>query len=59
MQSADDVYKLAISPELGQQTGQFYAGHGPVQMPAIANDAAARRRLWKTMKEQTGASYSQ
>lgn len=59
MQSADDVFKLATSTQLGQETGQFYAGHGPVQMPAIAKDAAARQRLWKIMTEQATASYRQ
>lgn len=59
MQSADDVFKLATSPQLGQQTGKFYDGHGLVQMPAIAKDASARQRLWKIMTEQTKASYSQ
>lgn len=59
MQSADDVFKLATSKELGQQTGGFFAGGGIVQMPAIAMDAAARQRLWRVMTEQTGASYQQ
>ena len=57
MQSADDVFKLAVSKELGQQTGGFFAGGGIVQMPTIARDAAARQRLWRVMTEQTGASY--
>ena len=59
MQSADDVFKLATSKELGQQTGRFFAGSGTVQMPAVAKDAAARQRLWQVMTEQTGASYQQ
>ena len=59
MQSADDVFKLATSKELGQQTGCFFAGGGIVQMPAIGKDAAARQRLWTVMTEQTGALYQQ
>ena len=59
MQSADDVFKLVSSKELGQQTGGFFADGGSVQMPAITKDAAARQRLWRVMTEQTGAFYQQ
>lgn len=55
MQSADDVFKLTTSTQLGQQTGRFFAGRGPVQMSAIAKNASARQRLWKIMTEQTNA----
>lgn len=57
VQTADDVFNLATSKELGQQTGCFIAGSGILQMPAIARDSAARQHLWRLMTEQTGALY--
>lgn len=58
MQGADDVFNLATGKALGQQTGKFFAGHGMVPPPAVAQDQAARQRLWKVMEKQTGASYT-
>jgi len=52
------VFNLATGKALGQQTGKFFAGHGVLQSPAIAQDKSARQRLWKIMEEQTGATYS-
>lgn len=56
--SADDVFNLATSAQLGQQTGKFFAGRGILQSPTVAQDQGARKRLWRLMKEQTGAEYS-
>lgn len=55
---ADDVYNLATGDALGQQTGLFFAGHGVVQQPAVAEDSRARQQLWHLMEEQTSAEYS-
>ncbi|DBA80508.1 TPA: hypothetical protein ACH3X1_007778 [Trebouxia sp. C0004] len=44
---ADDVFNLATGDAVGQQTGKFFAGHGVMQQPAVAEDSSARI-LWRS-----------
>ena len=58
VQGADDVFNLATGVALGQQTGNFFAGRGVMQQPAVAEDSSARQQLWSLMEEQTSSEYS-
>ena len=57
VQTADDVYNHISDNTLAQRTGNWYmSGHIHPQ-PPVAQDPAARQRLWKLMQQQTGASF--
>ncbi len=53
-QGADTVIWLASSPEVEGASGRYYADRKPVEPENIANDPAARRRLWEESEKLTG-----
>ena len=59
VQTADDVYNHLTDKQLGQHTGGWYIGGHTNPEPPVAQDPAARQRLWKLMQQQTGASYNE
>jgi NAD(P)-dependent dehydrogenase (short-subunit alcohol dehydrogenase family) len=53
-QGADTVIWLAASPEVEGLSGRYYADRKPLEPKKIANDPAARRRLWEESERLTG-----
>ncbi len=53
-QGADTVIWLASSPEVEGVSGRYYSDRKPVEPKKIANDPAARRRLWEESERLTG-----
>ena len=53
-QGADTVIWLASSPEVEGVSGRYYADRKPLEPKKIANDPAARRRLWEESERLTG-----
>jgi retinol dehydrogenase 14 len=53
-QGADTVIWLAASPEVEGLSGRYYANRKPLEPKKIANDFAARRRLWEESERLTG-----
>ena len=53
-QGADTVIWLASSPEVEGVSGRYYADRKPIEPKKIANDPAARRRLWEESERLTG-----
>ena len=53
-QGADTVIWLASSPEAEGLSGRYYADRKPLEPKKIANDPAARRRLWEESERLTG-----
>ena len=53
-QGADTVIWLASSPEVEGLSGRYYADRKPLEPKKIANDPAARRRLWEESERLTG-----
>ncbi len=45
---------LAASPEVEGLSGRYYADRKPLEPKKIANDSAARRRLWEESERLTG-----
>jgi NAD(P)-dependent dehydrogenase (short-subunit alcohol dehydrogenase family) len=53
-QGADTVIWLASSPEVEGASGRYYADRKVIEPKKIANDPAARRRLWEESERLTG-----
>ncbi len=53
-QGADTVIWLASSPEVEGVSGRYYADRKVIEPKKIANDPAARRRLWEESERLTG-----
>jgi NAD(P)-dependent dehydrogenase (short-subunit alcohol dehydrogenase family) len=53
-QGADTVIWLASSPEVEGLSGRYYSDRKPLEPKKIANDPAARRRLWEESERLTG-----
>ena len=53
-QGADTVIWLASSPDAEGVSGRYYADRKPMEPKKIANDPAARRRLWEESERLTG-----
>ena len=53
-QGADTVIWLASSPDVEGVSGRYYADRKPIEPKKIANDPAARRRLWEESERLTG-----
>ena len=53
-QGADTVIWLAASPEVEGVSGRYYSDRKPLEPKKIANDPAARRRLWEESERLTG-----
>ena len=53
-QGADTVIWLAASPDVEGVSGRYYADRKPIEPKKIANDPAARRRLWDESERLTG-----
>ena len=53
-QGADTVIWLSSSPEVEGVSGRYYSDRKPVEPKKIANDPAARRRLWEESEKLTG-----
>ncbi len=53
-QGADTVIWLAASPEVEGISGRYYADRKVIEPKKIANDPAARRRLWEQSERLTG-----
>jgi NAD(P)-dependent dehydrogenase (short-subunit alcohol dehydrogenase family) len=53
-QGADTVIWLASSPEVEGLSGRYYSDRKPIEPKKIANDPAARRRLWEESERLTG-----
>src|SRR5215210_3110587 len=53
-QGADTVIWLASSPEVEGVSGRYYSDRKPIEPKKIANDPAARRRLWEESERLTG-----
>ncbi len=53
-QGADTVIWLAFSPDVEGISGRYYADRRPIEPKKIANDPAARRRLWEESARLTG-----
>ena len=53
-QGADTVIWLASSPDVEGVTGRYYSDRKPIEPKKIANDPAARRRLWEESERLTG-----
>ena len=53
-QGADTVIWLASSPDVEGMSGRYYADRKPLEPKKIANDPAARRRLWEESERLTG-----
>jgi retinol dehydrogenase 14 len=53
-QGADTVIWLAASPDVEGVSGRYYADRKPLEPKKIANDPAARRRLWEESERLTG-----
>ena len=53
-QGADTVIWLASSPDVEGVSGRYYSDRKPVEPKKIANDPAARRRLWEESERLTG-----
>jgi NAD(P)-dependent dehydrogenase (short-subunit alcohol dehydrogenase family) len=53
-QGADTVIWLAASPEVEGISGRYYADRKVIEPKKIANDPAARRRLWEESERLTG-----
>ena len=53
-QGADTVIWLASSPDVEGVSGRYYADRKPMEPKKIANDPAARRRLWEESERLTG-----
>ena len=53
-QGADTVIWLASSSEVEGVSGRYYADRKPIEPKKIANDPAARRRLWEESERLTG-----
>ena len=53
-QGADTVIWLASSPDVEGVTGRYYSDRKPLEPKKIANDPAARRRLWEESERLTG-----
>jgi retinol dehydrogenase 14 len=53
-QGADTVIWLASSPDVEGLSGRYYADRKPLEPKKIANDSAARRRLWEESERLTG-----
>jgi NAD(P)-dependent dehydrogenase (short-subunit alcohol dehydrogenase family) len=53
-QGADTVIWLAASPDVEGVSGRYYSDRKPLEPKKIANDPAARRRLWEESERLTG-----
>ena len=53
-QGADTVIWLASSPDVEGVSGRYFADRKPLEPKKIANDPAARRRLWEESERLTG-----
>ena len=53
-QGADTVIWLASSPDVEDVSGRYYSDRKPIEPKKIANDSAARRRLWEESERLTG-----
>ncbi len=53
-QGADTVIWLAASPDMEGVSGRYYMDRKPIEPKKIANDPAARRRLWEESERLTG-----
>ena len=53
-QGADTVIWLASSPEVEGVSGRYYADRKAIEPKKIANDPAARRRLWEESERLMG-----
>jgi len=53
-QGADTVIWLAYSPDVEGVSGRYYSDRKPIEPKRIANDPAARRRLWEESERLTG-----
>ncbi len=53
-QGADTVIWLAASPDVEGASGRYYSDRKPLEPKKIANDPAARRRLWEESERLTG-----
>jgi retinol dehydrogenase 14 len=53
-QGADTLIWLASSPELEGVSGKYFSDRKEIQAKKVANDPAARRRLWEISEELTG-----
>jgi NAD(P)-dependent dehydrogenase (short-subunit alcohol dehydrogenase family) len=53
-QGADTVIWLAYSPDVEGVSGRYYSDRKPIEPKKIANDPAARRRLWEESERLTG-----
>jgi NAD(P)-dependent dehydrogenase (short-subunit alcohol dehydrogenase family) len=53
-QGADTVIWLASSPDVEGVSGRYYSDRKPIEPKKIANDTAARRRLWEESESLTG-----
>ncbi|MDP8901075.1 MAG: SDR family oxidoreductase [Actinomycetota bacterium] len=53
-QGADTVIWLAASPDVEGVSGRYYMDRKPIEPKKIANDPAARRRLWEESERLTG-----
>ena len=53
-QGADTVIWLAASPEAEGASGRYYSDRKPLEPKKVANDPAARRRLWEESERLTG-----
>lgn len=58
LQGADDVFNLSVGKEFGEQTGKFYSGQGPMQVPDCAQAKALSQQLFQLMQEQIGAQFN-
>jgi len=57
LQDANFEYQLATDPQLAKETGKYYVEGSQSRSPSASHDPSVRKRLWRIMAEQTGASY--
>lgn len=58
LQDANYELKAATDSSLAAVSGAYFVGGRESRAPAAAYDAAAQRRLWALLEEQTGAAWS-
>ncbi|DBA70502.1 TPA: hypothetical protein ACH3X2_011903 [Trebouxia sp. C0005] len=57
IKDANFEYQLATDPSLAKETGKYYVDGSQSRSPTVSHDPSVRKRLWRIMAEQTGASY--
>jgi len=57
LQDANFEFQLATDPRLAKETGKYYVEGSQSRSPSASHDPSVRKRLWRIMAEQTGASY--